>query len=61
MNKPEEIPEYIFDLIAVKSFEDLTLAEREDVLKYMSEDEYQENRMLVADFQEVNSKLQFRL
>ena len=59
MIKPGETPEYIFDLMAEKAFEELSPSETEDVLKCMTEEEYRENSTLVGDFQAVDSQLQF--
>ena len=59
MNKPEEIPEFIFDLMGTKAFDALSSNEKEDVLKYMTEEEYLENSLLIGNFQDIDAQFQF--
>ncbi|WP_044200932.1 hypothetical protein [Flammeovirga sp. OC4] len=44
----------LFELFSHKSFEELTLEEKQEVLKVMTQQEYQENYQMVHEFKNVN-------
>lgn len=59
MNRSEEIPEFIFDLIGTKTFDELSSQEKEHVLTYMTREEYLVNSAVIDDFKKIDAQLQF--
>ena len=53
----DKLPDEIFDLLAIKSYEELSAAEMEMVDQSIGADEYKAFRIVISDFQEVDQSL----
>lgn len=54
----ENIPDELFDLVAKKSFKELNLEERAEVLGRITKEEYEDYYKLVADFNSLDNEVE---
>ena len=59
--KNENIPSELFDLIAYKSFEELTSKERSMVEEWLTAEEYSDYRSIVTTIQQTDSESDYQL
>ncbi len=60
MDNLENIPEELFDLLSRKTFEELTASEKEMVAEHMETGEYDQYRMIIHDFTELDNSLEVK-
>lgn len=58
MKELENIPTEFFDLLEKKSFEELNLMEKNEVLKKITEQEYKEYHKLISDFKILDEEME---